>query len=581
MKSPGRTFTLRVLFSCAILALSFYSAIPIARGEDAGRAPDSGKRVALVIGNGAYPVSPVATALADARAIAELLKDGGFDVVYAQDARHADLNSAIEQFSRKLERGATAVVYFAGHAIQNQDRNFLVPVDATIASDADLRSSTVDVDLILDPLIVARPRGSVVILDAARKNPWQQKVSARAKGLANVTPIEGITQAYPAAPGQIVEDNKGPVALFASEFIKAAKAPDRTFKEAFNQTRAAVMRASHNKQVPWETSLNTADFVIAPHVAPAEIASRAVSRLGPSDPVEQGYWNTIKNSDNPANFQAYLDAYPNGPFASVARERLQSMGALNGPAKPTAVANAPASTIRDCPQCPELVLIPSGSFNMGSTDVFSFEGPVHRVSIGKSFYIGRYEVTFDEWDACVNDRGCTYRPDDAGAGRGLRPVTDVDWNDTKTYVSWLSQKTGNTYRLPTEAEWEYAARAATDSAYPWGRSADKDRANCSGCTNELHSNTIEVGSFKPNAFGVYDMAGNAAEWVEDCWSESYRGAPADGSASVKPGCRERVLRGGSYNNDPKYLRSAARFKYDFNVRYPSNGFRIVREKGSD
>ena len=181
MKSPGRTRTLSVLFSCAILAVTLYSALTVAWGQNAGGAPESSKRVALVIGNGSYPTSPVGTAVADAKAIAELLKDGGFDVVYAQDARHADLDSAIEQFSRKLERGATAVVYFAGHAIQNQDRNFLMPVDATIASDADLRSNTVDVDLILDPLIVARPRGSVVILDAARQNPWQQKVSARGK----------------------------------------------------------------------------------------------------------------------------------------------------------------------------------------------------------------------------------------------------------------------------------------------------------------------------------------------------------------------------------------------------------------
>ena len=120
--------------------------------------------------------------------------------------------------------------------LQNQDRNFLMPVDATLASDTDLRSNTVDVDLILDPLIVARPRGSVVILDAAGKNPWQQKLSARASGLANVSPIEGITQAYPTAPGQFVEDRKGPVGLFASEFIRAAKVPNRTFKEAFRQT---------------------------------------------------------------------------------------------------------------------------------------------------------------------------------------------------------------------------------------------------------------------------------------------------------------------------------------------------------
>ena len=179
------------------------------------------------------------------------------------------------------------------------------------------------------------------------------------------------------------------------------------------------------------------------------------------------------------------------------------------------------------------------------------------------------------------DRGCTYRPDDAGTGCGRRPVTDVDWNDAKTYAAWLSRKTGKTYRLPTESEWEYAARGATSSTYSWGRSVEKDRANCAGCTSEPHNGTMQVGSFKPNAFGLYDMAGNAAEWVEDCWTEGYRGTPTDGSASVKPGCPERVLRGGSFNNDPKYLRSAARFRYDFNVRYQANGFRVVREKDGD
>ena len=127
---------------------------------------------------------------------------------------------------------------------------------------------------------------------------------------------------------------------------------------------------------------------------------------------------------------------------------------------------------------------------MGSAEVFPFEGPVHQVSIRKPFYIGEYEVTYDEWDACVMDRGCTYRPDDAGAGRGRRPVTDVDWNDAKIYAAWLSQKTGKTYRLPTESEWEYAARGATSSTYSWGRSVDKDRANCAGCTSEPHKGTI-------------------------------------------------------------------------------------------
>jgi formylglycine-generating enzyme required for sulfatase activity len=199
------------------------------------------------------------------------------------------------------------------------------------------------------------------------------------------------------------------------------------------------------------------------------------------------------------------------------------------------------------------------------------------VSIRKPFYIGRREVTFEEWDACIAEAGCKQRPDDRGLGRARRPAIDLDWDDAKGYTAWLSQKTGHTYRLPTESEWEYAARAGSTTTYPWGKTVDKDKANCIGCTTDPLKKAVDTGSFKPNALGIYDMTGNAAEWVEDCWNDNYRGAPADGSAWTKPQCRERVLRGGSFNNDPRYLRSAARFKYDHDVRFYTNGFRVVRE----
>lgn len=536
----------------------------------------AGKRIALIIGNGAYSQFPLPAATADAKRVAQLLRDGGFDVVYAEDAKRADMEAAIKQFSQKLGQGDTALVYFAGHAVQSQDRNFLIPVDASAAADADVSSQAVDIDLILDPLIVDRPKGAAVILDAARKNDWQQKGSGRAVGLANLRPIRGITQAYSAAPGEIVDDQVGAPGLFASEFLKAAKVPGRTFKDVFRLTRAAVAKATRNKQVPWDTATDTTDFVLVPPGEPGGAAVRGTPRA--PDSLEQGFWDTIKSSDNAANFQAYLDAYPNGAFVSAARERLQATLLSNAPKPQTTAerAPAPASTVQDCPECPELVLIQAGTFAMGSSDV-PLEGPIHDVAIRKPFYIGRYEVTYAEWDACLADKGCSYRPDDRGLGRGRRPVTNVDWNDAKAYAAWLSRRTAKTYRLPTESEWEYAARAATTSPYWWGRTIEKDRANCFGCTTEPRKSAIEVGSFKPNSFGLYDMAGNAAEWVEDCWSEGYRGAPNDGSAFVKSGCSERVLRGGAFNNDPKYVRSAARFKYDYDVRYPSNGFRIVRE----
>jgi formylglycine-generating enzyme required for sulfatase activity len=214
---------------------------------------------------------------------------------------------------------------------------------------------------------------------------------------------------------------------------------------------------------------------------------------------------------------------------------------------------------------------------MGAADGLAFERPVHRVTIARPFAIGRSEVTFDQWDDCVAGGGCSFKPDDRGWGRGTRPVINVSWNDARQYVDWLSATTGKRYRLPSEAEWEYAARGGTRTAYWWGAAAGIDRANCHGCGSGGPSATTPAGTFPGNPFGLVDMAGNAAEWVEDCWHDGFKGAPADGSAWVEPACQERVLRGGSFANDATYVRAASRFHYDADVRYYANGFRVARD----
>jgi formylglycine-generating enzyme required for sulfatase activity len=215
---------------------------------------------------------------------------------------------------------------------------------------------------------------------------------------------------------------------------------------------------------------------------------------------------------------------------------------------------------------------------------------VHRVNIARPFALGRYEVTFAEWDACVADGGCKrFRPDDHGWGRGDRPVIGVSWDDANAYARWLSEKTGQRYRLPTEAEWEYAARGgnrplktvaagAAGTAYWWGDALGHGKANCAGCGSSFDGKqTAPVDSFEPNPLGLYNMHGNAAEWVADCWTASYAGAPTDGAAVDRPQCGERVLRGGAFNQDPTYATAASRFKYDATVRYYAHGFRIARD----
>ena len=242
----------------------------------------------------------------------------------------------------------------------------------------------------------------------------------------------------------------------------------------------------------------------------------------------------------------------------------------------------PGDTFQDCPGCPKLVVVPPGSFMMGTPEE-EYEGttvPVHEVRIDYPLAVGMYPVTFDEWDACVSDGGCGgYEPDDAGWGRGTRPVINVSWDDAKRYVGWLSWKTGKGYRLLSESEWEYVARAGTDTSYWWGDEIGRNRANCDGCGSRWDDEkTSPVGSFSANAFGLYDVHGNVFEWVEDCSKRDYEGAPTDGSAreSEDCDCEERMLRGGSWVVEPLALLSACRGGNTAGIRLNSIGFRIAR-----
>ena len=234
---------------------------------------------------------------------------------------------------------------------------------------------------------------------------------------------------------------------------------------------------------------------------------------------------------------------------------------------------------RDCPDCPQMVVVPAGRFRMGCVSgqgCLAVEKPVRQVRIRRPFALSVHEVTFAEWDACVSAGGCGgYRPDDVGLGRENRPVMSVSWNDTRSYVSWLSRRTGERYRLPSESEWEYAARGGSTSKYSWGNEIGSNRANCENylCGDQWEY-TAPVGSFAPNAFGLHDMHGNVWEWVEDCWNYNYARAPKDGGARLSGDCAQRVLRGGSWGDDPGYLRAAYRIGHTASSL--GGGFRVAR-----
>jgi formylglycine-generating enzyme required for sulfatase activity len=238
----------------------------------------------------------------------------------------------------------------------------------------------------------------------------------------------------------------------------------------------------------------------------------------------------------------------------------------------------------DCSDCPRMVVVPAGEFTMGSHPSEGGAEAQHRVTIATPFAVSKFEITFEEWDACVMDGGCSgYRPDDEGWGRGEHPVINISWEDGQAYASWLSNKTGKPYRLLSESEWEYAARAGTTTRFGQGDRISPDQANYdgsidgSGPSQVNRQRTMPVGSFAANGFGLHDMQGNVSEWVEDCWRDEYAAKlPLDGSAWLEGNCNGRVVRGGSWEDSQVELRSAARTGGNKDDRFYTDGLRIAR-----
>ena len=241
---------------------------------------------------------------------------------------------------------------------------------------------------------------------------------------------------------------------------------------------------------------------------------------------------------------------------------------------------------QDCPDCPTMVRIPGGRFIQGSPASeprsSDSERPQRTVNV-LAFAMGQTAVTFAQWDACVADGGCTHNPDDEGWGRSNRPVINVSWNDAQQYVVWLTNMTGHDYRLPSESEWEYAIRAGTLGRYNTGDCITTDQANwdgnapAQGCPKGIVRNqTMQVGSFAPNAFGLQDTHGNVMEWVQDCWNDNYVGAPTDGGAWMSGVCSDAIERGGSWDHPGNWQRSAVRFRLPRDAREQYTGFRVAK-----
>jgi formylglycine-generating enzyme required for sulfatase activity len=434
-----------------------------------------------------------------------------------------------------------AVLYYAGHGVEVDQTNYLIPVDARLATDFDIEDETLPLDRVLQAMEPAR-RLRLVLLDACRENPFlksmKRTVATRSvgRGLGRVEPAAANTLiAFATKPNAIAEDGKGPNSPFTAALVRHLLTPGLDLRIALGKVRDEVMASTGGRQEPYVTSSLGGDVVaIVPGVG--------------------------------------------GAVMKLVRPELS-----HGSAPLTAVkerALKPKDTFKECTACPEMVVVPSGSFVMGSyageEGRRNEEGPQHQISITRPFALGKFEVTFAEWDACVVEGGCQHQPGDQGWGRGKRPVINVSWNDiTGEYLPWLNRKTGKAYRLPTEAEWEYAARAGTTTRYAFGDTIGTTQAQYSP-EGAFAGKTAAVGSFQANRFNLYDVHGNVWEWVQDCWNASYDFTPSNGSASQIGDCSRRLLRGGAWANGPVDLRSAARFPTVSVIRLPFVGFRVLR-----
>ncbi|MBL8551179.1 MAG: SUMF1/EgtB/PvdO family nonheme iron enzyme [Hyphomonadaceae bacterium] len=549
---------LRVILAAWFVLLAFGAA-----SQAQAQAP--GRRVALVIGNSGYSAVPrLPNPTRDASLMERTLQRVGFQTISLHnDLGRSAFEAALREFTRQADGAEVALVYYAGHGMEANGRNWLIPVDARLADERDLNFEAVDLERVLAAVDGARGL-RLVLLDACRDNPFSRSMRRLSttrnlvtRGLAEIE-VTGTLVVYAARAGSTADDGAGGNSPFATALARRLPQPGVDISLVMRQVRDDVLAATERRQEPFQYgSLPGVELYLAPQQGAGSMPPPIIAPPVAAPPSEE----------LPA---ARPRVTPASGWATRPRR--------NG------------ETFRDCDVCPEMTAIAGGSFLMGSPDNEAGhereEGPQRRVTIQR-FAVGAHEITFAQWDACVEDGGCRgYAPNDHGWGRGSLPVTNVSWLDAQAYVDWLNDRLGGArrYRLLSEAEWEYAARAGTTTAYAWGASASRERANygaeAGGRAVEGRDRwafTAPVGSFPANAFGLFDMQGNVWEWVEDCWSDTYAGAPSSGAARSDEMCAGfRVKRGGSWNSSSETLRSAARRWDSANESFVDVGFRVAR-----
>jgi len=541
----------------------------------------SGNRVALLIGNATYSggLTRLTNPPNDVALLERSLKSLNFTVLRpVLNGEQKAMQRAIRDFGDRARNADMAFFYYSGHGMQSGGENYLLPIGAEINKEADLGVEAVALSNVMRQIEDAKPKVAIIVLDACRDNPLPGRTKSGGKGLARIENAPTNTFiAFAAQPGATATDD----GIYARE-LAAALTSSKNLRQAFDRVGRAVDRATNGKQRPRK------DDGLNDDVALGNIGTGGAA-VAEAEPVRL------------AGLEPRREPAPVAP----------PVGPRDG------------DVFKDCSDCPEMVVIPAGSFMMGSpageVGRSENEGPVHRVTL-QQYALGKTEVTVGQFRRFVSatnyqtdaeknsggNSGCfAWASDnkfDWRAGRSWRtpgwavkdsePVVCVSFNDAEAYLKWLSSTTNKGYELPSESQWEYAARSGTTTSYYWGDDPNQacNYANVTDQTtspNNLSTSikheckdgyyfVAPVASYRPNAFGLYDMIGNVLEWTQDCRNKDYSGAPTNGSAWKTGDCALRVLRGGSGGSSPQSSRAAVRNNNTAEDRFSSGGFRAAR-----
>ena len=647
------------------------------------------ERVALVVGNAAYEqeIAALKNPVNDAAAVAAALRRLGFEVIEGRDLDEEAFYDKIVEFDDAGRAAKMALFFYAGHGLQVDGRNYLAPVDLKLETRQDLRRHAIELAAVLE---VMRGETNLVILDACRNNPLAgelartlglSRAAVASRGLARVDSASGTLIAYATEPGAVAADGTGDHSPYTAALLEHLETPGLSVQDLFTEVTATVLSSTGERQKPWTHSSLSKIVRLVPGgdseataaaPLPAQASEPASTRLTAEQlAAERVFWESVKDSDNPADVQAYLDRYPGGTYEVLARNRLQALQGAAAPAaaeetaksmeaalglgirerrliqlgllaeghdlgtadgligKRTRVAlkqwqgsrgevatgyldvesgklllaageryaaqdkarqAAAVERLRGEQEAREkarreaqerarreaeerarleaaaearrlaeegrrqqeweklglvMVRVDGGSFTMGcqsgrDSNCFGDEKPAHQVQV-RSFEIGKYEVTQALWEAVMGDNPSSF------TGCARCPVEKVNWDDVQVFLRKLNELTGERYRLPTEAEWEYAARGGWQSR-GYRYAGGNDVGSVGWYRDNGRKRTHPVGGKRANELGLHDMSGNAYEWVQDCWNDSYQGAPGNGRAWESGDCSLRVARGGSWTS---------------------------------